>query len=400
MKLQYEGIPTAQARQKLGIELVAKEASLDGFGIQVSQEGRQYWENGWLEPLDKYIADKELTAPDWDFEDFGAGARSAQQIPSPGATPNAVGLLTAQCQVFYYRTDLFQEAGLKPPKTFQELEEAAKALHKPDKQQYGITLRGSGKWATTQIGTYLYGFGGKWIGDDGRLALDTPEMLKTLELYGGLLRNYGPPGASNIDDRGNPAVLQQGQAAMMTELNHWKVILNDPSKSPKVAGKIAATYIPRGPVEGPVPGGHFIMLPVANQGMSAYGKHKEATWLFMQWLVNKQNEVRRMLGGNSSARISAWSAKEFLDTPPAKANQDWLDVSQGGIKYGRNWVSPPILAVDEFRDVLAKAIDAAVLGSPPLDKALKEVQTEADALIERTEQKGRKLVDWSKLSKQ
>ena len=37
--------------------------------------------------------------------------------------------------------------------------------------------------------------GGRWIGDDGRLAIDTPEMGKTLEYYGGLIREYGPPGA-------------------------------------------------------------------------------------------------------------------------------------------------------------------------------------------------------------
>jgi multiple sugar transport system substrate-binding protein len=251
MKLQYEGLPTAQQRQKLAIALVAKEPTLDGWGMQVSQQGRQFWENGRIEPLDKYIADKELTDPAWDLDDFGEGARTAQQIPSPGATPNAVTLLTAQCQVFYYRTDLFQGAGLNPPSTVQEMEEAARALHKPDKQQFGITLRGAGKWVTTQIGTYLYGFGGKWIGDDGRLAIDTPEMVKTLDFYGGLLRKYGPPGASNIGDRENPAILQQGQAAMMTELNHWKVILNDPDKSPKVAGKIATTLIPRGPVAAP-----------------------------------------------------------------------------------------------------------------------------------------------------
>ena len=81
MKIQYEGYATAQNRQKIGIELVAKEPKLDAFGMQVSQEGRKYFENGWIEPLDKYIADKELTNPDWDLEDFGQGARSAQLIP-------------------------------------------------------------------------------------------------------------------------------------------------------------------------------------------------------------------------------------------------------------------------------------------------------------------------------
>jgi multiple sugar transport system substrate-binding protein len=139
------------------------------------------------------------------------------------------------------------------------------------------------------------------------------------------------------------------------------------------------------------------MLPVQNAAVSPFSRHKEAAWYFVQWLTNKQNFVRRQLQGNSSARISTWSDPGFLDTPAAKANPDWIDVTLGAIKYGRNWVSPPILAVDEFRDVLAKAVDAVVLGTAPPEQALKEVQAEADALLERTEPKDRKLEDWSKL---
>jgi len=397
MKLQYEGFATAQYRQKISIELVAKEPSLDCFGMQVSQEGRSFWEQGWLEPLDKYIADKELTNPEWDFEDFGAGARTAQLIPSEGATPNAVTLLTAQHQIFYYREDLLKEAGFQPPKTHQELLEAARALNKPDKGYHGIVLRGGGKWATTQIGTYLYGMGGRWIGDDGRLAVDTPEMGKTLEYYGGLIREYGPPGVGNMDDRAVAAAYQQGQAAMMTDLNHYALVFNDPKQSPKIAGQVRVGYIPRGPVEGPVPGGHFIMLPVANAAISAFSRHKEATWLWLQWMTSKQSFLRRQLAGNSSARLSTWQDPAFLETPEAKSTPGWVDTAQGALKYGRNWVSPPILAVDEFRDMMAIAIDAVVLGGSSLDSALKEVQGQADALLQRTEPAGKKLVDWSKL---
>jgi multiple sugar transport system substrate-binding protein len=398
IKLVYEGYATAQHRQKMTIELVAKEPGLDTYGMQVSQQGRQHWESGWIEPLDKYIDDKELTSPDWDLEDFGAGARSANLIPSEGATTKSVCLVTAQCQVMYYREDLLKEAGIQPPKTHQELMDAAKALNRPDKGYNGIVLRGGGKWATTQIGTYLYGMGGRWIGDDGRLAVDTPEMAKTLEFYGGLIREYGPPGVSNFDDRAVAASYQQGQAAIMTDLNHFQLLFNDQAQSPKLGGNVRVTYIPRGPVDGPVPGGHFIMLPVQNAAMSPYSRNKEASWLWLQWLTSKQSFLRRQLAGNSSPRVSTWKEKEFLDTPEAKTNPDWVDVSVGANQYGRNWVSPPILAVDEFRDIMAKAIDAVqVPGGGSLDKALKEVQQEADDLMARTEPPGKKLVDWSKL---
>jgi ABC-type glycerol-3-phosphate transport system substrate-binding protein len=115
-------------------------------------------------------------------------------------------------------------------------------------------------------------------------------------------------------------------------------------------------------------------------------------------LTSKQSFVRRQLAGNSSPRVSTWKDKDFLDTPVAKTNPDWVELSVGANQYGRNWVSPPILAVDEFRDIMAKAIDAVVLGQGSLDTVLKEVQRESDDLMARTEPAGKKIVDWSKLT--
>jgi multiple sugar transport system substrate-binding protein len=397
MKLAYEGLGTAQQRQKVVIELVAKEASLDCFGMQVSQEGRQFWESGWINAVDKFFADKELTDPEWNWEDFGAGARTAAQIASDGATPMATIPATAQSQIMFYREDMLKGAGLQPPKTLEQFEAAAKALHKPEAGVSGVILRGGGKWATTQIGTYLYGMGGKWIGDNGKLAVDTPEMAKTLEYYGGLLRKYGPQGVSGMDDRATAAAFGQGQAAMYTDLNYWAVTFNDPAQSPKIAGQVRVDYIPRGTKDGPVPGGHFIMLPVQNVAMSSYSKHKEATWLWLQWLTSKQSFIRRALRGNASPRLSTYQDKQVLELPALKQTPGWGELAQNAMRYGRNWVSPPIIAVDEFRDIMAKAIDSAVMGTPPLDKTLKEVQGQLDALLERTEPKGRKLVDLSTL---
>src|SRR5690606_1431188 len=48
-------------------------------------------------------------------------------IPSDGNT-----------HIMFYRRDLFEEAGLSVPKTWDETIEVCKALHKPEKDQYGF----------------------------------------------------------------------------------------------------------------------------------------------------------------------------------------------------------------------------------------------------------------------
>jgi hypothetical protein len=113
------------------------------------------------------------------------------------------------------------------------------------------------------------------------------------------------------------------------------------------------------------------------------------------------------LGGNASPRVSTWKEKAFLDTPQAKANPDWVELSIGSNQYGRNWVSPPILAVDELRDILAKAIDAVVLGQGSLgryghtieswDNGTPYVSTEADSWGKRISEQGHKVTTIGKL---
>ena len=45
-------------------------------------------------------------------------------------------------RVWYYRKDLFEQANIQPPTSWQEIKSAAKTLTKPDKDQYGMVTAG------------------------------------------------------------------------------------------------------------------------------------------------------------------------------------------------------------------------------------------------------------------
>jgi len=63
--------------------------------------------------------------------------------------------------LLYYRADLYQEKGLEAPKTFEQLEANARALHEPPRR-YGIVQRGARGPHTVAYDfyPYLYGHGG------------------------------------------------------------------------------------------------------------------------------------------------------------------------------------------------------------------------------------------------
>jgi len=57
----------------------------------------------------------------------------------PGQTPQSLPLYS-QVYALYYNKAMFQDAGLEPPTTWEELVSDAKVLTKPDQDQWGITM--------------------------------------------------------------------------------------------------------------------------------------------------------------------------------------------------------------------------------------------------------------------
>jgi len=97
-------------------------------------------------------------------------------------------------QGIWYRADWFEEAGLNPPQTWDDILKAAKYFNDPGKNQYGILLGTKSEAFTEQVFTQFARSNDAWLFDaDGNLTLDTPEMREALEFYAELAE-YTPPG--------------------------------------------------------------------------------------------------------------------------------------------------------------------------------------------------------------
>jgi len=78
-----EQIPEQQQRQKTVIEFTSGKPTFDVVQISMHVQKRQLKKGNWLTDVKPYIADATMTAPDWDFADFGKGA------PPCGSTASA-----------------------------------------------------------------------------------------------------------------------------------------------------------------------------------------------------------------------------------------------------------------------------------------------------------------------
>jgi multiple sugar transport system substrate-binding protein len=370
MKVKYEILPEVQGRQKLVVEMTGGSGGVDGFHSSTHVEKRRFWKSGWYQPINKYLEDPTLTPPDFDWNDIVPGAKAAviQPDKSISGIPTFVDPF-----VLFYRKDLYDQKGWKPPKTLAELETQAKDLHAPP-GMYGIVYRGLKNANATPWAYMLFAHGGEYLTKDGKANLTSPEWVKTMDLYAGLLRRYGPPGVVNFNWYECSSAFMQGQVGIYFDGVNFANQFEDPAKS-KVAGKVGYAVLPAGP------GGHHTCTFTNAMAVSTQSRNKEAAYLFCAWSTNKQNAVRELLAGVGVGRASAWTNPEVKAKP--KMPGSWYEAYLESLKIGKPGL-PEIVGVTEYRDIIGVAIQKAIEGAPSA-QVLAEAQKDFQDLLNRTE---------------
>lgn len=116
-------------------------------------------------------------------------------------------------QLLFYRKDLFQQAGLRPPQTFADIEAAAKALDSGDVD--GITAATAPDDSFTQqtFEHLAMANGCQLASQSGQVTLDSPQCVETFGYYTNLMNSYGPSGLQTVDT--TRAQYLAGKAAMV-----------------------------------------------------------------------------------------------------------------------------------------------------------------------------------------
>jgi multiple sugar transport system substrate-binding protein len=251
----------------------------------------------WIEPLLKYYP------KEFDFADFDAGR---QKVATVGGTV-WFAPITGGGDMMVYRKDLFEKAGIKPPKTLDEFMAAVKKLHDPANGVYGVALRGkrgSGdnvwRWMP-----YFRGMGGQWF-DGDKPAFNSAAAVKATETYLELYK-YSAPGTKTGSWDESTGAFLAGKVAVLIESTPLTAMTLDP-KTSTVVGKVGFLP-PPSPLTG---GGYGHGFAVASKGNKTEAD-KQCAGLFVAWATSKQNEQRRLAEGQFGElnRTSSFAAPEF-----------------------------------------------------------------------------------------
>lgn len=117
-------------------------------------------------------------------------------------------------QLLVYRQDLFDEAGLDVPDTYDAIRAAAEALHDPGSNTNGITASTDPADVFTQqtFEHFALANGCRMV-EGEQVALNSQACTDAIAFYSDLIENYSPGGNQNVDS--TRATYFAGQAAMI-----------------------------------------------------------------------------------------------------------------------------------------------------------------------------------------
>ncbi|MGE4467628.1 ABC transporter substrate-binding protein [Sphaerochaeta sp.] len=355
IKVNYESLQESQLTNKLTTEFATNSSTVDVFMTRPLQEGLMFIKNGWYESLDNY-----------DFSDYPA---NSVDIGRKDGKAYIVPLVT-EWQVMYYRKDLFKKAGLSVPTTFAELENAARILNKDGVA--GIASRGKGAAAVTQISSYIYNFGGRYL-EDGKAVFDSPEAIEAIRYYGKLLGNYGPQGVTSMSWENIMPVFQAGKVAMWTDASVFYGQIVDPAKTEIPAEDIGVAQLPRGPKDD----SPFIVVSWG-MAMSSASKNKDAAQKFLDWATSKELAKEGMLSNITMARDSAWADAEVR----AVMNPGLVETQAHAAKNGYPYDRPFMSSVGQARDLIGEVIIESINTKGTSSKLEALAKEKADAVNE------------------
>ncbi len=247
-KINVITVPNADLYTKLLTDWSSGTNSVDA-AVFAPQWMGDYVSGGFLEDLtDRVAKDKDLA---WDdigpfFRDFSAKYQGkVYMVPLDG-----------DFLLVYYRTDVFKDAGLAPPLTWDDYLADAKALNGKDMNGDGTPDYGSciSKkrnaqaywWITAIAGAYIQAKGtadGVFFDPrDMTPLVDNEGFRKALDIYNQTTQ-YGPPNEINLDVGDTRGLFTSGRCALSLDWGDIGPLAADPASS-KVVDKVGAIILP------------------------------------------------------------------------------------------------------------------------------------------------------------
>jgi multiple sugar transport system substrate-binding protein len=294
---------------------------------------------------------------------------------APGQDPTSVPYL-GLAYGLYYNKQMFKDAGLNPPTTWEEMVAAAQKLTDPGKGTYGFALA-AGSYTENVHFAFINGSqnGGEWFDSAGKPTFTSDPNVQGVLRYLNLMQKDKVANTSNAQyDNGTKAVNDFATKKVAMILNQ-----NNADNSIQSNGMKSEEY---GVVPFPAPtGGQKIASFIAGINMSIFKntKNKDAALQFVKYMTSP--ETQKTLGKPfSSLPVLKGETPVFTDN--AEEAKTFADIYANMSKP-----LPLVPGEDQFESTVGKAMNTmfakiatgGTVSADDVKAALKDAQDQVAA---------------------
>jgi multiple sugar transport system substrate-binding protein len=395
IKVDYQLLNHFEVISKGQADMLSGRGAYDAVMLHSPQMGLLL-EAGVVRAIDDLVASKTLTNPGLDPGDF---IQPATDTLTKFRGKN-YGFLNWNYNVVYWaRGDLLghpeEKAAFKkrygqelgPAKTLQQMRDIAEFFTRKKGEKlagqtlesdfYGIVLEGIKGGTTFWVvwNAFIKNFGGDIFDAQGRPTVDRPENIAAVKFWAGLWK-WAPPGQAEYSLIDVPTVMGNGIAAQTLAWSDFVLGIDQPGKSTH-AGK----FIYAGsPANANSPRTRSAETEPSAVVISRHSKQPEATYLFLQWTVDKitQKQLFEKSGGAGvPIRTSTWAL------PPLQQSRfaGLYAAMRESLRYGA--AKPKAPKMYEIMDVLVGIVQEVGLGKKTAEDGLKEGQQKVLAICQK-----------------
>lgn len=246
----------------------------------------------------------------------------------------------------YYNQDLLKEAGIKPPKTWDELKNAAKKLTHND--VYGMAVSAiSQEEGTFQFLPFV------WQADSDLTHFNTRGSVDAISLWKELIESHSMSKGVLTQTQQDVALqFINGKTAMMVN-GTWQIPVLEKEK--KLNWNV---------VELPGYQKNSTILGGENYAISSTSKHKEAAWNVLMFMQEKENAKKILIQkGNLPPRKDYIQDDYWQKDPRLKTFANSMEFAKARA-YGAYYPS--------ISEEIQKMMQEVLTGSMPADRAVKQ----------------------------
>ncbi len=272
--------------------------------------------------------------------------------------------------VMYYNADMFADAGLVPPTSWQSWAEAAQALTTTDGDTTNWGMQFPSGWPYWNFQPLAIGAGQNILKDDCTVVFDDPVVIEAVQFFIDLSAVYDamPAGVQGVWGTA-PTDFSSGMTAMIVHSSGSLTGILDQAEFEvgvmPYPGKEEGTYAS-------VPGGgNFYIMKGAAQ------EKQDAAWKFVEFLSRPEYVADYSINtGYVAARASAYDTEAMkayaADVPQALATRDALQ--HAGTELS-------IQNLGQVRNIFHDYLQRAYNGDMTAAEAMAAAQTEAEAAM-------------------